>query len=768
MRTVVPPGARAPGAGLPLPATTRLAALLIVLAALALRLWHIRHGLPDFVEEAIPFKTAFEMWGWDTGTADLNPHLFHYPALSFYVHFLVQKLHFGLGRMLGWFGGPGDYFLKVQLDPTPMVLAARWVGVLADGATVLGVAVIGERARRGAGLVGAALVALSPVMILDARSIYSDTLMAALAIWALERLLEYRRSGRRPVLVAAVLLLGLAAGAKYPAGLLVLPLAWVLGERHGRRAFALWVAAAAASFIVFLLTSPFIVLDFRAFWADVSQLAGFARGGHLGNLEHPAFGYYAADLARQLGWVGVALLAISLALVITDARCRKATVVLWLFLLVFGIPISLGRLEAERYLVPIIPAAALLAALAAFDLIGRARAPLRPWLGAALVLGLILPVGYAGGAAAASGADSTQLAARRWLRAHLEPRELLIQEAYGARLRTAPELRRISRRPAFATADTGLQRQFLAQRTYHVVGLPLVVLGHATAAARLANGAQASIELFPHMVELNQVFYEPALCAGADYILTSSTVRGRYESDPRRFPVENRFYRLLDGYATKRAEFRSSATIEGPAIAIYRLSDRTRSEWLGPAGALDPLWWTAAIPADSRRWVAGLSTPPGRAFSESTRTASGQLAPWVVSLRGMFEELIRDFASGLSLELIEVGRYPDAQRLAETILTEVPDDIQACRVYLLCASRRDAWRGARELVEPVLRSHDPRGDRLPDLQLEYAVLLARAGEAGRARDQLARVLAVAPRGSSIARDAQAMLRTLGAPAGGPH
>ncbi len=734
------------------------------MAAIALRLWRIRHGLPDFVEEAIPFKRAFEMWGWDTGATDWNPHLFHYPALTFYLHFLIQKLHFGVGHLLGWFGGPADYFLRYHLDPTPMVLAARLPGVLADGASVLGIALIGERIRRGAGLVAAALAALSPAMILDARAIYADPIMAALAIWALERLLEYRRGGRRSALVSAAVLLGLAASAKYPAGLLVLPLAWVLAERHGRRAWALSVAAAAAAFAVFLLTSPFIVLDFRAFWADVSQLAGFARGGHLGNLERPALGYYAADLARQLGVFGLALLAVSLALTLVDARHRHAAIVLWLSLLAFGLPISLGRLEAERYLVPIIPLAALLAAMAAFDLIARARAPLRPWLATALLGGMILPVGFAGVVAASSGADSTQLAARRWLEGHLKPQELLIQEAYGARLPTAATVRRVSRRKAFAAADSALQRRFLAQRTYHVVNLPLVVLGHATVAGRLAGGAPTTFELFPHIVELNQVFYEPRLLSGADYILTSSTVRGRYESDSLRFPVQRRFYALLDAHATKVAEFRSLGTVEGPAIAIYQLTDLTRDAWLGPGGALDPLWWTAAIPAESRRWLAGEAARPGTAILEAPRTPEGQVAPWVASLRGAFEDLIRDFASELSRELIEVGRFRDAQGIAAAILTEVPDDLQACRVFLLCASKLGDWRGAREAVEPVLSRHDPAGDRLPDLQLEYAVLLARAGEVGRARDQLARVLAASPPGRPTARDPAAMLRALRAPA----
>ena len=49
--------------------------------------------------------------------------------------------------------------------------------------------------------------------------------------------------GSRP---EVVVLVGLAAGAKYPGALLVVPLAWVLAVRHGRRAAFLWPACAAA------------------------------------------------------------------------------------------------------------------------------------------------------------------------------------------------------------------------------------------------------------------------------------------------------------------------------------------------------------------------------------------------------------------------------------------------------------------------------------------------------------------------------------------
>src|SRR5206468_10992531 len=172
----------------------------------ALRLWHLRAGLPDFVDEAFPFRRAFEMWGWSTGRIDFNPHAFHYPSLTFYLHFLLQALHYAAGRVSGVFARPADYFVAYEADPTPMVLLARFFGVLCDAAVIAGAAAIGERARRGAGLAAAALLAVSPVLVRGTRVIGTDAPMAALAIWALERMLAHRANRSRSALDAAAVL----------------------------------------------------------------------------------------------------------------------------------------------------------------------------------------------------------------------------------------------------------------------------------------------------------------------------------------------------------------------------------------------------------------------------------------------------------------------------------------------------------------------------------------------------------------------------------
>src|SRR5262249_58346390 len=100
-----------------------------LLVALGLRAWHLGEGLPEFFEEAFPFRRAFDMAGWNGGPLDWNPHAFHYPSLSFYLHLVAQWAHYGMGFVLGVFKRPADYFVAFQVDPSPMALVARSLGV---------------------------------------------------------------------------------------------------------------------------------------------------------------------------------------------------------------------------------------------------------------------------------------------------------------------------------------------------------------------------------------------------------------------------------------------------------------------------------------------------------------------------------------------------------------------------------------------------------------------------------------------------------------
>ncbi len=729
-------GVAMPPAGRGLPRVAALCAL--VAGALALRLGHAATGLPDFVEEAIPFRRALAMWGWESGRPDWNPRFFHYPSLSLYLHHLLQQAHVAWGIASGAFANAHDYHLSFRMDPTPMVVAARALGMAADAATVAGVAVLGERLRRGAGWVAAALVACAPAMVLTSRAIQADPLMTALAVWGLERALAWRERGGRGRLAAAAVLIGLAAGTKYTAVTLALPLAWVVVERRRGRALATLAVAGALVVATAIATTPFALVEWPTFLRDLAFVRGLPEGGHLGNLERRAFLFHLGHLGRDLGWAAVALLALSPFALLRRGAERGAWAALGLALAGFALPISLARIEAERYLVPVVPLAALLiggAAVALASRLGRGRwRPLR----AALPIAIVLPAILAGARAAATGGDTTQLEARRWCEAHLGGDELLLQEAYGVNLPGREALERAASERSVREASPAVRARFLARRGYRVVTLPLSVAGRCVSRVPVPGAAPVEVEIFPHPADFNRVFYDPRLLVGVDYLLTSDAVRGRYQADPARFADAVAFYRWLDAHAAVAARFPARAGVAGPTVTIYRLDARTDSLLLARHGPLDPLWWTARIPAAYRARVEtllGARAPAGDALP-----ADGGPPAWVGSLSGVFEEKVHRFGSRMADELTSLGRCGPATAFAEANLMMSPADLDDCLAFTACAGRLGEWTRGRRAVERALEASTPGTPAVPYLRLERARILFRVGERALAREELERVL----------------------------
>src|SRR5262249_47236639 len=148
---------------------------------------------------------AFKMW-LDERRVDWNPHFFNYPSLTIYLCLFVQKGAYVLGHALGHYSRVADMLMDYEMDPSPLVIAARTMGVLFDALTIAMAVRIGERLTRWAGVVAAALVALSPTMIATSRAIYTDTYMTAFAVCALERMLAFRAEGKASQLAAAAVL----------------------------------------------------------------------------------------------------------------------------------------------------------------------------------------------------------------------------------------------------------------------------------------------------------------------------------------------------------------------------------------------------------------------------------------------------------------------------------------------------------------------------------------------------------------------------------
>ena len=102
--------------------------------------------------------------------------------------------------------------------------------------------------------------------------------------------------------------IGLAAGAKYPAGALVLMLGWVVLSKRGAAGLGLLAGLVAVAIATFALTTPYAVLDSHAFLRDFAFESRHAAQGHFGSFGHQSFGYHLANLwtnsarSRSPGW----------------------------------------------------------------------------------------------------------------------------------------------------------------------------------------------------------------------------------------------------------------------------------------------------------------------------------------------------------------------------------------------------------------------------------------------------------------------------------
>lgn len=733
----------------PSPAMPRLphaAVIAVLLVAALARAARIMHGLPDFLEEAIPLRQALEMVDPVTRRVDLNPHFFNYPSLSIYLHLVVQALVFAGGLVVGAWHNPADYILSWHLDPTLMVAVARGLSVAVDLVAIVAVMRIAERLMRGSGWVAGLIAAVSPLLIVTSSSIFCDGLMAAAGLWAVERTLAWCDGDARWPRAAAVLI-GLAAGAKYPGALLLLPLGAAMVLRDGRRALPRWVACAALSLAVFVATTPFAVLAWPEFVRDLTFEGGHAAEGHLGGGAGPAGLWLLERLVADLGWAVALAAALSFVAPALARRSPRDTLVVLVAVAAAFVPIAAGRIEAARYLVL---TAFLVTALAAATIVAAsARFPQGVRL--AVTLAAISWPLLLSSRLLLESPTTTQVLARRWCEAHVPSDALILQEAYGAHLYSRALVEATRRTPEFAAASAALQDRISALRAFHVVTLPLVVAGRWNGQIEGPSEVRGAIRAFERAVDLNRIFYEPAIFAGADYVVTSSAVRDRLIADSLRVPQALALHRRLERQAPVAARFEPRGRIHGPRIVVYRIDPATRAALAG-GGGLDPLWWTRSVPSDyADRVAARLGVDAMRPGTD------GAPALWVRTLALVFDSKVGPFASEMAITLASLGRYELALPFARAVHAMHPGDLGACAVASVAARRI----GDPALALGVLdRTRAAVAAMPPELDLETARAQVACGRRAEGARLLTRLIARLDSTGAVAEQAMRELTAL--------
>jgi 4-amino-4-deoxy-L-arabinose transferase-like glycosyltransferase len=401
----------------------------LTLLALGLRVWGAGWSLPyvDHPDEPAVMRVLLRIV-----QGDPNPDHFFYPSLVLYLQALVLALHLWLGGLVGLY--PAGFELPRSTHfyttiPAAFVWARVFTALLSTG-TVVALAAWGARffgAR--AALIGAALLACSPWAIEHAHYVTVDAPAAFFGLLALLAALSVAQRGDWRSYLLAGVLFGLATGAKYQNVLLCVSLG--LAHLACWRSAALTQAArlAAAGLLgalVFLLTSPYLLLDFAGFMRDMETLFGSyaAAKGDVGR-AWPFDAYLRFHWREALGPLPFVLAGVG---AVVLARRRPALALVWLSfpLLLIGL---LLRMETHFYrnLLPAQAPLLLLAgvgAVALWDALAarwRARwsARLLPGLAVAGLLLLLLPTLIPGVQASERRSwPDARVVAQEWVREH--------------------------------------------------------------------------------------------------------------------------------------------------------------------------------------------------------------------------------------------------------------------------------------------------------------------------------------------------------------
>jgi 4-amino-4-deoxy-L-arabinose transferase-like glycosyltransferase len=371
---------------------------LVLAAALALRLWGIKQGLPYIynIDEAGHFvPKAVEM-----SAHGLNPHYFvNPPALTYVLHLVLSV----------WFGGAHGVVREYALHPDQVYLLARVVVALLGAAAVWLLYLLGARLfDRHVGLLAAALEAVAFLPVFYGHFALNDAATLLPLTLSLLGSAGIAQSGRRRDYALAGIGLGLACASKYTAGIAIVPLAAAVAVQYlatapggGRRVSIGLALAGICALGGFLLANPYALLDFQRFHSELihqSSLSDEAQG-KLGAPKQGGLVYYLWSFTWGLGWLP-ALAALGGAITIWrhDARIGWMLVPAPILFLAF---MGLQDRYFGRWLLPIFPIACLLAAYFALMLLTATIRRARPAgsnavlgaLGAAVMVALLLGQG---------------------------------------------------------------------------------------------------------------------------------------------------------------------------------------------------------------------------------------------------------------------------------------------------------------------------------------------------------------------------------------
>ncbi len=334
----------------------------IVAVAAVLRFWALKWGLPNALHDYTyhpdeSFQVRSMLSILSTG---LDPGFYNYPSGYMNLGALAIKIANGYGMPMENLYAP--------------YLVARVLVAAMGALTVPVVFGIGNRLfGRAVGLLAAAIFALMPLHIVHSHFASVDV---PATLWVAAAMLLAAAIYTRPTLsiyIAAGAAAGFAAGTKYNAALVIVPVvvAHFLRQDGSRpldrvKDSRLWFALVSCVLAFFVATPGWLV------WPD--RFIGDANSGSglLYELHHAATGHGFVFIDRGPGWfdiltnsigygLGVFLLVMSMCAVgYALLRRTRADWILLSFLVPYFVMIALSEVRFTRYALPMLPVLAVL------------------------------------------------------------------------------------------------------------------------------------------------------------------------------------------------------------------------------------------------------------------------------------------------------------------------------------------------------------------------------------------------------------------------
>jgi len=255
----------------------------IVLVAFLLRFLGIHFGLPGTVFPDEPHHINLAVY---FGSGDLNPHVFKYPTLWMYFLFINYGLAFLFWSGFGLVRSASDFGQLFVWDPSLFYLIARgWAALFGTGAVLLTYYAGKKLISKQSGILAAAFMAVSPILIYYGHRAKADMMMLFLSTVAWFFCVRVFKDQNKRNYYWAGLFLGLAASAQYTAVILAPLLFWAHASKWKKNSEGVsfffqkpLLLGYACLFLGFLLGTPFSLLDHPTFLADWRDLTQYGAG----------------------------------------------------------------------------------------------------------------------------------------------------------------------------------------------------------------------------------------------------------------------------------------------------------------------------------------------------------------------------------------------------------------------------------------------------------------------------------------------------------